>query len=96
MKPEDLLKYRVARLLQQAAVEAQHKGLLPQIDLPDIAVEHPPSAAHADYACSLPLKLGRSAGLDPLDIAEKVVAVIAPSQRFTRLRWRRRVLSILL
>ena len=78
MKPENMLKYRIARLLQQAAVEAQHKGLLPQVDLPDIAVEHPPSAAHADYACSLPLKLGRSAGLNPLDIAEKMVELIAP------------------
>jgi arginyl-tRNA synthetase len=78
MKREDILKYRIAHLLQQAAVVAQHRGLLPQVDLPDIAVEHPPSAAHADYACSLPLKLGRSAGLDPLDIAEKVVKVITP------------------
>jgi len=78
MKPENMLKYRIIHLLRQAAMEAQHRGWLPQVDLPEIAVEHPPSATHADYACSLPLKLGRSAGLNPLDIADKVVKVITP------------------
>ena len=57
-------------------MEAQRRGMLPQVGLPEIGVEHPQSAAHGDYACSFPLKMARSAGVNPLEIAEKVVKVI--------------------
>jgi arginyl-tRNA synthetase len=76
MKPEGMLKHKITRLLEEAAVEAQQRGLLPQVDLPDIAVEHPQSASHGDYASSFPLKLARTARLNPLEIAETVVKVM--------------------
>ena len=47
-----MLKRRITNLLEEAAVEAQKKGLLPQVALPEILVEHPQSAAYGDYACS--------------------------------------------
>jgi len=72
-----MLKHKIAQLLEQATIEAQQKGLLPQVALPEITVEHPQSLAYGDYACSFPLKLARVARVDPLDIAERVVKLIA-------------------
>jgi arginyl-tRNA synthetase len=69
-------KYKIAQLLEQAALEAQRRGLLPQVALPEIAIEHPASPAYGDYACSFPLKLARVAKVNPLDIAEKIVKFI--------------------
>ena len=73
-----MLKHKIAQLLQQAAVEAQQQGLLPQGALPEIAVERPQSAAHGDYACNFPLKLARAAGAEPLEIAERMSKLIPP------------------
>lgn len=73
-----MLKRRITNLLEEAAVEAQKKGLLPQVALPEILVEHPQSAAYGDYACSFPMKLARVAGVDPLSIAERVIQFINP------------------
>ncbi len=69
-------KYKIAQLLEQAALEAQRRGLLPQVALPEIAIEHPASPAYGDYACSFPLKLARVAKVNPLDVAEKIVKFI--------------------
>jgi arginyl-tRNA synthetase len=80
-----MLKHKITRLLEQAAVEAQQRGLLPQVALPEIGVEHPQSAVYGDYACSFPLKLARIAGVDPLDIAEKVVKFIASTQEIEKI-----------
>ena len=73
-----MLKHKIAQLLEQAALEAQRRGLLPQVALPEIAIEHPASPAYGDYACSFPLKLARVAKVNPLNIAEKIVQFIAP------------------
>ena len=72
-----MLRHKLAGILEQAAIEAQQKGLLPQFDLPEIGVEHPQSSAHGDYASSLPLKLARGARANPLGIAGIVVKLIA-------------------
>lgn len=73
-----MLKRRIAAQIEQAAREAQRKGLLPEVALPRIVVERPQSAAHGDYACSFPLKLARVSKMNPMDIAEKVAGLIAP------------------
>lgn len=65
-----MLKHKLAGLLEQAAKEAQTQGLLPSIALPEITLEHPQNPEHGDYATSLPLKLGRSARMEPLSIAQ--------------------------
>ena len=71
-----MLKHKIATILEQAAAEAQQKGLLPQVGLPDITLEHPQNATHGDYASSLPLKLARAVRAKPLDIAEIVAKLI--------------------
>jgi arginyl-tRNA synthetase len=72
-----MLKRKIAQLLEQAAIEAQQMGLLPSVGLPEITVEHPQNVTYGDFACSFPLKLARTARVDPLDIAEKVARLIA-------------------
>ncbi|HJX69911.1 MAG TPA: arginine--tRNA ligase, partial [Dehalococcoidia bacterium] len=71
-----MLKHKIAQLLEQAALEAQQRGLLPQVALPEIAVEHPAITVYGDYACNFPLKLARIAGTNPLDIAERMTKLI--------------------
>ncbi|MFC1999621.1 arginine--tRNA ligase [Chloroflexota bacterium] len=71
-----MLKRKIASILEQAVVEAQQKGLLPQVGLPDITLEHPQNTAHGDYASSLAMKLARSVRIKPLDIAETVAGLI--------------------
>jgi len=70
-------------LLSQAAIKAQEAGKLPSVTLPEVAVEHPQNADHGDYASSLPLKLARATGLNPLNIANSIVEFIAPSPEIT-------------
>lgn len=75
-KQYNMLKHKIVQLLEQAAAEIQRDGSLPQVALPEIAVEHPQSAAYGDYACNFPLKLARTVGADPLDIAEMMRKLI--------------------
>jgi len=74
-----MLKRKLTTLLEQAAAEARREGMIPQIELPDITVEHPQNAAHGDYASSLPLKLAANARLNPLEIAERITRFIPPT-----------------
>ena len=74
-----VLKQRLVELLTQAASEAQQQGKLPSVTLPDITIEHPQNPEHGDYASSLPLRLARAIGVNPLTIAEEIVAVMAPA-----------------
>ncbi len=73
------VKQKLVDLLSQAATKAQEAGKLPSVTLPEVAVEHPQNADHGDYASSLPLKLARATGLNPLNIANSIVEFIAPS-----------------
>jgi len=73
------VKQKLVELLNQAATKAQEAGKLPSVTLPEVAVEHPQNADHGDYASSLPLKLARATGLNPLNIANSIVEFIAPS-----------------
>ncbi|HEY48936.1 MAG TPA: arginine--tRNA ligase [Dehalococcoidia bacterium] len=71
-----MLKHKLATILEQAAKEAQAKGLLPSIALPDIILEHPQNPEHGDYASSLPLKMGRAARSEPMGIAETLATLL--------------------
>ena len=74
-----MIKEKIARLLEEAAIEAQERGLLPAVALPEATVERPQNPEHGDYSSSLPLKLARATGVDPLVIAERLVGFIHPS-----------------
>jgi arginyl-tRNA synthetase len=74
-----MIKQSLVKLLTQAASKAQKSGKLPSVALPEITIEHPQNPEHGDYASSLPLKLARSTGANPLTIAQDIVGLIAPS-----------------
>lgn len=80
-----MIRRRLVELLGQAAKKAQESGKLPEVVLPEIAVEHPQNPEHGDYASSLPLKLARASGVSPLTIAEEVVGLIAASPEVSRI-----------
>ena len=80
-----MLKQKIALLLEQATTEAQQRGWLPPVALPEILVEHPQNPVYGDYACSFPLKMARSARVNPLDIAEKVVKLIPPAPEIEKI-----------
>ncbi len=79
-----MIRQRLIELLAQAAGRAQEVGRLPSVALPEITIEHPQNPEHGDYASSLPLKLARSTGVNPLAIAEEVVGLIATSPEISR------------
>jgi len=68
-----MIKYKITEILEQTTIQAQNEGLIPQVALPDILVEHPQNPEHGDYATSIALKLGRAARANPLEIAEAIV-----------------------
>ena len=56
------IRDKIDALVRDASKEAQEKGLLPQITLPETVVERPQKAEHGDYAVTAPLKLARGRG----------------------------------
>ncbi|HUV75943.1 MAG TPA: arginine--tRNA ligase [Dehalococcoidales bacterium] len=79
-----MLKQKLIELLTQAALKAQQSGKLPTVTLPDVIVEHPQNSEHGDYASSLPLKLARASGINPLTIASDIASLIAPTPEIER------------
>jgi arginyl-tRNA synthetase len=79
-----MLKYKIARLLEQATKAAQVEGLLPAIALPEVIVEHPQNPKHGDYASSLPLKLAKAARMDPLAIAKTLANLLTETREVER------------
>ncbi len=71
-----MLKDKLAKLLEGALSGARQKGLIPQVALPEVNLEHPQNPEHGDYASPIALKLGRSAGLDPYKIAQNLVSLL--------------------
>jgi len=74
-----MLKETLIDLLTQAATQAQQSGKLPSVTLPSVTIERPQNQEHGDYASSLPLKLARSAGANPMEIARELVKLIPPT-----------------
>jgi arginyl-tRNA synthetase len=74
-----MLKEILIDLLTQAATQAQRLGKLPSVILPPVTIERPQNPEHGDYASSFPLKLARSASINPLAIAQELVSLIPPA-----------------
>ena len=70
------VRQQMAALVTQACQEAQRQGLLPQTPLPDDVVERPQNPEHGDFSTGVPLKLARSAGMSPMEIAGRLAPLI--------------------
>jgi len=68
-----IFRRKLAKALEQAATQAQQRGLLAFTTLPGVTVEHPQNLEYGDYASSLPLKLARATKMDPMIIAERII-----------------------
>lgn len=75
-----LIKEQLARLVTDATLAAQKSGKLPEVPLPAATIERPQKADHGDYASSFPLKLARSAGINPLEIARLLAELIPATE----------------
>ncbi len=73
------LKETIIDIIRQAISAAQEAGRLPVVTLPEIVIERPQNPDHGDYASSIALKLARAMGDKPLNIAQKIVDAIEPS-----------------
>jgi len=80
-----MLKQDLIELLKQAALQAQQEGKMPSVTLPEVTIEHPQNSEHGDYASSLPLKLARSIGTNPLAIAGEIVNLMASVPEIDRI-----------
>jgi arginyl-tRNA synthetase len=70
-----VIRQRLIELLAQAASKAQEAGKLPAVALPEITIEHPQNPEYGDYASSLPMKLARATGVNPLAIAKEIAGL---------------------
>jgi hypothetical protein len=78
------LKSELERLLADA-INTLVGSVLPQaVDPAWISVERARDASHGDYACNIALRLAKSAGRPPREIAQAIVAALAPSPMLAR------------
>ncbi len=64
----------VRHLLAQAVETARNDGVVRLETMPDIQVEHPGNPDHGDFATNLPLRLARATRINPLELAQALVA----------------------
>jgi arginyl-tRNA synthetase len=69
-------KKRLIEMLIYASNSAQKSGKIPEVVLPEVTLERPQRVEHGDYASSYPLKLARSARVNPLVIARELAALM--------------------
>jgi arginyl-tRNA synthetase len=70
------LRQQVASLIEIAFHEAQRLQLLPPSPMPDGAIERPQNPEFGDFSTSLPLKLSRTLGMNPMKIADYLAPLI--------------------
>ena len=64
----------VRHLVAQAVESARNDGVVRLETMPDIQVEHPGNPDHGDFATNLPLRLARATRINPLELAQALVA----------------------
>ena len=69
--------------MRGAIEQAQSDGVLARLEIPEIVIERPQNTGHGDYASSLPLKMARSMGKNPLEIGREIVKRIELPSEFS-------------
>ncbi|MBI2855836.1 MAG: arginine--tRNA ligase [Chloroflexi bacterium] len=80
-----IIRHLIVGMVEQALEQARAQGLLPQGSPIDVAVEHPQSPEHGDFATNVPLRLARSLRVNPLEIAQRLVPLIPPNEAVARI-----------
>ncbi|MGE5595794.1 MAG: arginine--tRNA ligase [Hyphomicrobiales bacterium] len=68
------IRQHLEGLVREAVRAAVASGALPDVAIPDAAIERPKDLSKGDFASTLPLRLARSAMKPPLEIAKAIVA----------------------
>ncbi len=76
-----LLPQEIADLVAHAVQAAQAAGDLPAFDLPEFDIRPPKRPEQGDYAASVALALAKTAGMPPLEIANRIAKYL-PSAVF--------------
>jgi len=69
-----MIKEQLAELITQALEAAKASGELPLDTLPAVTLEMPKQKSHGDWATSVALGLARTLGINPRDVAGKIVS----------------------
>ncbi len=75
---------RIAELMAEAIKKAKESGKLPDVNIPEVPLEHPQVPSYGDYASSLPLRLGRLMRKSPVEIAETILFMLPTSPEISK------------
>ena len=78
------MKAELEELLARALESLQGKLLRSPVERSAIVVERTRDAQHGDFACNIALRLAKSAGRKPAELAAAIVAALPPSQLLAR------------
>jgi arginyl-tRNA synthetase len=78
------MKIELEELLVQALAQLQGSVLRAPVERTLIAVERARDAQHGDYASNVAMRLAKTAGVKPRELAEAIVAALPPSALLTR------------
>ncbi len=73
-----MIKEDISNLFREAISASVADGSLPELNSPEIVVEHPSKPEHGDYATGVAMKMARAAKMAPLKIAEIIMGHLAP------------------
>jgi arginyl-tRNA synthetase len=65
-----MIKDDLNNLITEAIQAAMSDGSLPELNMPDVALEHPSKPEFGDYATGVAMKMARAAKMPPIKIAE--------------------------
>ena len=69
------MKAHLRELVAQALLDLRREGRIPaDLELPDYAIERTRSREHGDYACNVALLLAGKVGMNPMALAEALIA----------------------
>ncbi|HET9476889.1 MAG TPA: arginine--tRNA ligase [Dehalococcoidia bacterium] len=76
-----MIKHDIEELVLGAVRRAQDAGALPAFSVSDAVVDRPQRPEHGDYASSLPMRLARTARMNPLEIAGVIASHMEAAAR---------------
>jgi arginyl-tRNA synthetase len=79
-----LVRDRISQLVAEAIDQARQEGVVQLETMPQILMERPSNPEHGDFATSLPLRLARATRINPLQLAEMLVARMPNSSEVER------------
>jgi arginyl-tRNA synthetase len=73
-----MVRHTLADELRSAVLRAQEGGDIAFTTLPEIQIERPQDQSHGDFASGIALRLARSVRMNPLQLAQIIVAQLPP------------------